>query len=196
MLYEFAHFLKERFSFLWDILERCNASAFGWIHSKQIAQLDEVLKEVSSEYTFRVAQESDVTNLVKFYIEQPSESYEFFNPHKFDEKSIKKIIKNKAFLSFLVLKNEMIVGYFFLRCFVNGKCFRGEIVHKDWQGRGIAKLMGLAMTEVSQLLGLRMFGSISPNNYASMASAKASNTIKVHKILNNGYYYIEFLPKE
>ena len=29
-----------------------------------------------------------------------------------------------------------------------------------------------------------------------MASAKASNDIKVHKILENGYYYIEFSPKK
>ena len=79
---------------------------------------------------------------------------------------------------------------------ISGKCFRGKIVHKDWQGRGIAKLMGVAMTKVSQHLNLRMFGSISPGNYASMASAKASNDIKIHKTLENGYYYIEFLPKK
>ena len=70
------------------------------------------------------------------------------------------------------------------------------MVHKkDLQGRGIAKLMGVAMTKVSQHLDLRMFGSISSENYASMASAKASNEIKIHKTLENGYYYIEFLPK-
>ena len=106
------------------------------------------------------------------------------------------MVKNKSFLTFVVLKDDVTVGYFFLRCFVNGKCFRGKIVHKDWQGRGIAKLMGMAMTKVSQHLDLCMFGSISPENYASMASAKASNDIKVHKILENGYYYIEFSPKK
>ena len=99
-------------------------------------------------------------------------------------------------MTFVVECGDSIVGYFFLRCFVNGKCFRGKIVHKDWQGRGIAKLMGVAMTKVAQHLNLRMFGSISPENYASMASAKASNDIKIHKTLENGYYYIEFLPKK
>ena len=98
-------------------------------------------------------------------------------------------------MTFIVSSGNQIVGYFFLRSFVNGKSFRGKIVDKDWQGRGIAKLMGIAMTKVSQHLGLRMFGSISPENFASMASAKASNNIKVLKTLENGYYYIEFLPK-
>jgi hypothetical protein len=56
--------------------------------------------------------------------------------------------------------------------------------------------MGIVMTKVSQALGMRMFGSISPENYASLASAKASNEIKIHQTLDNGYYYIEFLPKQ
>lgn len=196
MVYELAHFIKEKFRFLWDTLEWCNATLFALTHGKQISKLDDVLRLVSTEYIFRTARVSDVGRLVEFYSEQPSESFKFFNPYKFDEKSIGKIIKNKSFISFVVFKDDILVGCFFLRCFINGKCFRGKIVHKDWQGRGIAKLMGIAMTKVSQELGLRMFGSISPNNFASMESAKASNTIKVHKILDNGYYYIEFLPKE
>lgn len=39
-------------------------------------------------------------------------------------------------------------------------------------------------------------GSISPENYASLASTKASNEIKIHKTLENGDYYIEFLEKK
>lgn len=97
-------------------------------------------------------------------------------------------------MTFVVTEGKNIVGYFFLRCFVNGKCFRGKIVHKDRQGRGIAKLMGIAMTKVAECLDIRMFGSISPDNYASMASAKASNDIKIHKTLENGYYYRKINP--
>jgi hypothetical protein len=133
---------------------------------------------------------------VTFFANQPEEAYEFFKPHDFDATSIKKVIDNKAFQSIVVWKEQTIVGYFFLRCFVNGKCFRGKIVDKNWQGRGIAKQMGIVMTKVSQALGMRMFGSISPENYASLASAKASNEIKIHQTLDNGYYYIEFLPKQ
>ena len=91
---------------------------------------------------------------------------------------------------------KQIVGYFFLRCFVNGKAFRGKMVDKDYQGRAIAKLIGLAMTKVATTLGVRMFGSISTENYASLSSSKASNEVKIHKTLENGYYYIEFLEKK
>lgn len=84
----------------------------------------------------------ELEKLVVFFARQPEGAFEFFKPHEFDGKAIRKVVKNKAFLTFVVLKDDAIVGYFFLRCFVNGKCFRGKIVHEDWQGRGIAKLMG------------------------------------------------------
>lgn len=196
MIYEIAHFVKNRFSFLWNIAEQTNAFVFSLLYKNKVNKLDNILLNISPEYIFRIATDRDINNLIKFFHEQPKEAYTFFKPHDFDYKSIKKIIKNKAFLTFIVTKNDKIVGYFFLRCFINGKCFRGKIVHKDWQGKGIAKLMGVAMTRVAEFLGLHMFGSISPENYSSMASAKASNEIKVLKTLDNGYYYIEFLPKK
>ena len=196
MLYKLAHIIKERFGFIWDFIEWLNATAFSLTHRKQLKKLPQVLDSCSGEYQFRLAQPSDASALVTFFANQPEEAYEFFKPHDFDATSIKKVIDNKAFQSIVVWKEQTIVGYFFLRCFVNGKCFRGKIVDKNWQGKGIAKQMGIVMTKVSQALGMRMFGSISPENYASLASAKASNEIKIHQTLDNGYYYIEFLPKQ
>ena len=196
MLYEIAHIIKNRFLFLWKVVEWGNATLFYLMHKKKLMEINSVLEQVSNVYRFRTTTEEDVKKLVDFFARQPEEAVEFFKPHGFDGKAIREVVKNKSFLTFVVLKDDVTVGYFFLRCFVNGKCFRGKIVHKDWQGRGIAKLMGMAMTKVSQHLDLCMFGSISPENYASMASAKASNDIKVHKILENGYYYIEFSPKK
>ena len=195
MLYKLAHIIKDKFSFLWEAIEWGNASLFYMLHKKQLAKVNKILEGISPKYIIRLATSNDVDILVHFFREQPEGAFKFFRPHEFDEKAVRKVVNNKAFLTFLVLSDNELVGYFFLRAFVNGKCFRGKMVHKDLQGRGIAKLMGVAMTKVSQHLDLRMFGSISSENYASMASAKASNEIKIHKTLENGYYYIEFLPK-
>lgn len=197
MLYEVAHIIKDKFSFLWDIVEWGNAAIFGVIHKKELKAIPDILKDCSNDsFTVRMTKPGDAIPLVQFFKEQPEDAFKFFKPHGYDEKSVLKVLKNKAFMTFVILENDKIVGYFFLRSFINGKCFRGKIVDKNNQGRGIAKLMGRAMTEVSKCLGLRMFGSISPDNYSSMASAKASNDIKILKTLDNGYYYIEFLPKE
>lgn len=197
MLYEVAHIIKDKFGFLWDIVEWGNSAIFGLVHKKELKATPDILKDCCNEsFMVRMTKPGDAIPLVQFFKEQPEGAFKFFKPHGFDEKSVLKVLKNKAFMTFVIIERDKIVGYFFLRSFINGKCFRGKIVDKNNQGRGIAKLMGRAMTEVSKSLGLRMFGSISPDNNSSMASAKASNDIKILKTLDNGYYYIEFLPKE
>ncbi|WP_407458400.1 GNAT family N-acetyltransferase [Fibrobacter sp.] len=195
MLYKIAHILRDRFGFLWNLVEWMNALVFALTHKSALKKIPAVLQECSETYTLRLAESADAPALAKFFAEQPQESFEFFKPHAFDEKSLLKIIRNKAFLTFLVLDKDAIVGYFFLRCFVNGKSFRGKIVDYRYRGKGIAKLEGEAMTRVSTTLGIRMFGTISPDNYASLASSKAVNEVVIVKTLDNGYYYIEYLPK-
>ena len=183
MLYEIAHIIKERFGFIWDMVEWGNATVFSLMKGNAMKKIPSVLKECSDKYEIRLAEVTDVDGLVQFFAKQPEESFTFFKPHEFDAKVVKKVVKNKAFLTFVVMDKvgsnglkgseggnhsnssnisepKQIVGYFFLRCFVNGKAFRGKMVDKDYQRRGIAKLMGVAMTKVATTLGVRMFGSI------------------------------------
>lgn len=97
---------------------------------------------------------------------------------------------------FLVKDGDKIVGYFFLRCFADGKAFKGRIVDYRCRNQGIAKLMGNIINEIVIKLKLRLFTTISPENYASLASTKAVNDIKIVRTLDNGYYYIECTPKK
>lgn len=195
MLYELAHVIKERCSFLWDMVEWVNATLFTCLYRKKLKEISNVLEKCSSSFIIRETTVMDVKPLVRFFSEQPLDAYTFFKPHGFDEKSVEKVIKNKAFLTYVVIDGNSIVGYFFLRCFVNGKCFRGRMVSFRQQGKGLGKLMSIAMGHIASHLGLRMFCSISPENYASLSSAKATNDIKIVKTLENGYYYIECTPK-
>lgn len=195
MLYKIAHILRDRFGFLWNLVEWGNALVFALTHKAALKKIPAILQECSGTYTLRVAGLADASALATFFAEQPEEAFKFFKPHAFDEKTLSKIIRNRAFLTFLVLDGEKIVGYFFLRCFVNGKSFKGYIVADAYRGRGIAKLEGIAMNKVNEALGLRMFGSISPENFASMAAAKSVNEVKILKTLENGDFYVEFLPK-
>lgn len=195
MLYEIAHVVKEKFGFLWDAIEWGNSQFFALQHGKALKQIPDVLADCSGKYIVRVANVGDADALVSFFAEQPEDAFKFFKPHGFDKKSLAKVLRSKSFLTFVVEDENLIVGYFFLRCFANGKSFKGYMVGQDYRGKGIAKLEGVAMNRVNESLGLRMFGSISPNNTASLASAKAVNELKILKTLENGDYYIEFLPK-
>ena len=138
----------------------------------------------------------DLSSLVLFFSVQPQEAFTYFHPHKFDEKTLKKLIKRKSHLMYVVEKDDCVVGYMFLRCFFNGKCFRGKMVDVNWREKGIAVLMGHLSTEIALHLGLRMFGTISKENYASLYSSQSSNEIKVVEELPNNYLYIEYLPKK
>lgn len=195
MLYELAHVIKERCSFLWDMVEWVNATLFTCLYRKKLKEIPNVLEKCSSSFIIRETTIMDVKPLVRFFNEQPIDAYMFFKPHGFDEKSVEKVLKNKAFLTYVVVYENMIVGYFFLRSFVNGKCFKGRMVDYRWRNKGIAKQMGIAINRIATLLALRIFTTISPNNYASLASTKAVNDIKIVKTLDNGYYYIECTPK-
>lgn len=198
MLYEIVHVVKDKFGFLWESIEWCNAVLFGLLHNDALKDVPGILNEVSNEiFTIRMTVDKDVKMLTKFFGEQPDEAYKFFKPHGFEEKSVRKVLRNKAFMTFVVEDRATgeLVGYFFLRSFVNGKCFKGRMVDYRQRNRGIAKLMGVAINKIAIHLGMRIYTTISPENYASLASTKAVNDIKIVKTLENGYYYIECMPK-
>ena len=196
MIYQLSHFIKDKFPFVWRVVEFLNSLLFYLFYRRKLSSIDKVLECYQQEYIVRLASLNDVDALVLFFEKQPIEAFRFFNPHSFDAKTISRLIKSKAYLFFVVLKEKQIVGYFFLRCFFNGKCFRGKIVDYRWRNRGIAKLMGKVSTDVAVHLGLRIFGTISKDNVASMASSSAVNEIKIIEYLPNDFVYIEYLPKK
>ncbi|MBR6081590.1 MAG: transcriptional regulator [Salinivirgaceae bacterium] len=196
ILYKLAHILRDKFFFVWNAVEWVNSFFFVALRKRKLLKISEILESFKDEYEYRETSVNDVHILAKFFAEQPVESFEFFSPHAFDETALCRVIKNRAFLTFVVLDGDKIVGYFFLRCFMNGKAFRGKFVDYRYRGKGIAKRQGYAMTKIAQALNVRVFETISPENYASLASSKAVNEVRILKTLDNGYYYIEDLPKE
>lgn len=197
MLYEFAHFMKYKCSFLWDAVEFGNALVFYMQHNKALQGVPRLLENMSDNtYSLRVTEDSDAMKLEKFFAEQPKSAFEFFKPHDLDIKSIQKILRNKAFQTFVVMEHDEIVGYFFLRSYINGKCFRGRMVDYRSRGKGVGKLMAKAIERIAVYEGLRMYASISPDNHASLNSAKAVSDVRIIKTLVNGYYYIECFPRQ
>lgn len=196
MLYELSHFIKENLGFVWDAVEWGNAEVFALMHKQELKDVSDILEKCSmGDFRVRMTLKEDVEGLVRFFEEQPKEAFTFFKPHGFEAKSLGKVLRNKSFLTFVVTANETIVGYFFLRCFVNGKSFKGYIVDYRQRGKGIAKLQGITMNRITEHLGLRMYASISPENMSSLAVASSVNDIKIIKTLENGYYLIECSPK-
>ena len=195
MLYELAHWVKDKFGFLWNLAEWGNAKAFAMRYHKRLKTIDSVLEVFSFKYTLKQVRPSDCGALADFFARQPEEAFEFFQCHGFDEKSLVKLARRESQLMFIALKEDEIVGYCFMRSFVNGQTYRGYMVDANHRGQGIAKEMGHAMNEVGNVLHLRMFKSISPNNVASMAATQSVCDINVVKTLDNGDQLVECFAK-
>lgn len=196
MLYEITHYILAKMPWLWNIVEWGNAEAFSVMYKKELETLPGVVEKYNEKFCVSLVTENDVKELAHFFSVQPVEAFQFFKPHDFDEKTLSKLTKRKSFLMFIVKEGDSIVGYFFLRCFVNGNAFKGRIVDEQHRNQGIAKLMGNVINDVVLHLGLKLFTTISPDNYASLASTKAVNDIRIIRTLKNGYYYIECSPKK
>lgn len=196
MLYQISHFVKDKLPFLWNCVEFLNEQLFMIRYGRKRRSIPSILNQYQDKYSIKEVTLDDLSSLVSFFSSQPPEAFTYFQPHEFDERSLKRLIKRKSHLMYIVEKEDCVVGYVFLRCFFNGKCFRGKMVDVRWRGKGIAVLMGDLSTEIALRLGLRMFGTISKENYASLYSSQASNEIKVIEELPNNYLYIEYLPKK
>lgn len=191
MLYRIAHFFRDNLSFLWEILEWLNSLFFSFLYGSRLKKIDSVLMVNSkSALTIRKASVKDAPTLALFFADQPEASFAFFKPHRFDEKSLKSLLKRTSFLMFLVEEQNCIVGYFFLRTFCHGQAYLGKMVDHKHQGKGIGKMMCMTAMDVAMALGVRMFESINKENIASMRSSSVLKQVIV-KELNDGDVLIE-----
>ena len=90
---------------------------------------------------------------------------------------------------------EVIIGYFFMRCFFIGKVFHGLIVDEKFKNQGIGTEMWRITNLICDSLKLRMYATVSLHNQASLSSAKKATDIIITENLANDFYLIECKPK-
>lgn len=192
-LYKIAHILRDKLSWLWNIIEWTNGVIFYMRYGKKLKAFAFTI--VPDGYDIVPIKSIPTSELVAFFDCQPEEAYTYFRPHGFDAKSIKLLQRNKAFLGY-VLKdkaNGAIAGYCFNRCFFHGQGFRGRMVDIDFRGKGIGTAMNKILNEVGFGIGLRLFETVSKDNVASYKSALFASNVKVVKELPHNELYLEIL---
>ncbi len=190
-------YIKHHYRFIWILIEYVNEQLFYCIFHKKLKTIKDCtsLNSKDSKYNISILKADDMAELSDFFANQPNNSFQYFQPHSFDLKSLLKMNKNHSFIMIGVKSENKIVGYGFLRCFFNGKAFRGKIVDKNFQGQGIAKKIGIVLTDIATHLNMRLFATISKDNVKSISSSKAVNQIKIIKELPDNYIFVEYLPK-
>ena len=194
MLYKIAHILRDKLSWLWNIIEWMNGVVFSLRYGKRLKGF--VFTTVPDGYEIVPIKGVPTEKLVSFFNRQPEEAYNYFRPHGFDEKSIKRLQKNKAFLGYVLKdkENGEIAGYCFNRCFFHGQGFRGRMVDMNYRGKGLGTAMNKILNEVGFGIGLRLFETVSKDNVASYRSALSASNVKVVKEMEANDLYMEILP--
>lgn len=188
MLYELAHTIQKKVPWIWEGVEILNAMLCGL--KIRNGRLQRCLVD-----GVRMADVNDAGPLEGFFARQPEESYKWFRPHGFDEETLRDLLRRKSYIIYVVEEKDEIIGYAFLRCFFNGKCFLGKMVDVNHQGKGVCTKLCVVGMNMVETLGWRMFESINKENIGSMkASQKACDVIVVEE-LNGGDLLIEDRPK-
>ena len=194
MLYKIAHILRDKLSWLWNIIEWMNGVVSSLRYGNRLKRF--AFSTVPEGYEIVPIKDVPTEKLVDFFKRQPEEAYTYFRPHGFDEKSIKRLQKNKAFMGYVLKdkENGEIAGYCFNRCFFHGQGFRGRMVDMNYRGKGLGTAMNKILNEVGFGIGLRLFETVSKDNVASYRSALSASNVKVVKEMEGNELYLEILP--
>lgn len=196
MLYKIAHFLRDKLPFIWDLIDILNSSLFLLRYGQKLKTVEQiVLQQYARQSGMKIVRLSEVSieKLVTFFAAQPEEAYTYFKPHGFDNKSLRKLQRNRSFLAYILIDNEQIAAYCFVRSFFMGKGFRGRMVGMDFRGKGLGTLMNKLMNDIGFGIGLRLFETVSKDNVASYRSALSASGVKVVQELEHNELYLEIL---
>ncbi|MBO6023305.1 MAG: transcriptional regulator [Bacteroidales bacterium] len=194
MLYKLAHILRDKMRWLWDFIEMMNSVLFSWKYGKKVK--DFVFSYIPEGYKLLPIKDISTEKLVEFFDRQPEDAFTYFKPHGFDDKSIKRLQRNKAFLAYVLMdkSNEQITGYCFNRSFFHGTGFRGRMVDVSYRNKGLGTAMNKILNDLGFGIGLRLYESVSKDNVASYKSAISASQIKILKEMPNNEILLEILP--
>lgn len=191
-------FIKHHIDFLWKMIEGVNGLIFFMIYKSKLNKILPTMfdKNTLSPFYYRKLVLSDADSLHNLIKMQNSSDLEYFHPHDFDIVSIRKQLKNCSFLMMGAFHEEKMIGYFFLRFFINRQCFVGRLIAKEYRGKGIGTVMNDILYKTAWSMNFRCLSTISRDNIAVMRAHAKNPAYKVIKELNNNYMLVEFVKED
>lgn len=189
---------------LWRGVEYANSALMRLRFPTLPAITDETVARINDDaarcgLTLRwsqVSTDKDAQELSAFLTAIPAKRTEWFNPHPFDESTIRRMARSRSFVMLKVSDRERIIGYHFLRCFFVGKAFHGLIVSDEASGKGIGAHMWAIGADIAHSAGLRMEATISESNIPSLRSCRHGCCVTVLSHLPGGYLHLRCEKKD
>lgn len=191
-------FIKHKLPFLWICVEWLNTLLFRVLHGDRLdRQAEQSLNEFTLPgFELRRVLNNDLDSLHNLLHRQEKARLNYFRPHGFEKRDLKKASRNPAFLMFGVFDGNLMVGYFFLRCFWNRKCFVGRLIDQPYERRGIGRVMNQVMYHTAWRSGFRCLTTVSRDNALVMRSHANNPTARVLKELAGNFLLVEFVPQD
>lgn len=195
MLTRILLYIKHNFKFIWRLIDLTNGHIFRLLYSRRINAANEVtLSQYFLEgYKFRRLNKSDLISLFDLFDREKKEYLKYFQPHGFDKTSLIRTFLNRSIIMMGVFEDNKLIGYFFLRCFINRKCFVGRYVSEDYRGKGIGLIMNQIMYNTAWKSGFRCLSTISKKNKLVVSAHAHNKNMKLIRELENDYLIVEFV---
>lgn len=188
-------YIKHNLPFLWVCVEWLNTLLFRILHGGKLKrQAEQSFKEFTLEgYAFRMIENRDLQSLRDMILRQANGRLTHFRPHLFEMDALRKVNRNPAFMMFGVFQDDLLVGYFFLRCFWNRKCFVGRLIEESHEKKGIGRVMNQIMYHTAWRSNFRIFTTVSRQNQMIIRSHMNNPTAYFVSELPNDFLLLEFL---
>lgn len=189
--------VKHRLPIVWRAVEAVNGVLYRVLHGATFdRETTRVLSELPTDgVEVRRLDQTDVPALSAMISAQGDTRLTYFQPHGFSAGALRRMLNNRAFVAFGVFDNSRLVGYFFLRCFLNKKCFVGRLIDTNFEGRGIGRVMNKVMYNIAWSTGFRCLTTVSRNNAAVMRSHANNPHARIVSELPNDYLLVEFVER-
>jgi len=138
---------------------------------------------------------SDIPAMLEFVTSLPVNHLKFFHPHDFDAKSLLKVIKSPAFLTYGLFVEGQLKAYALLKLTPFRSAFIGRLVSPELNGLGIGRYLAWYLYWQAHEVGVIPHSTISKSNLASLRSHEAVGDFKVVKKLPNDFLLIRFTSK-
>ncbi len=187
-------FIKHDLPWLWILVDWLNSRLYELLHRKRMSfQVDFAFSSFGLDgFEFRPLVATDLQALEALLVRQGDERLRYFQPHGFDQASLKKMYRNPAFLMFGVFAENDVVGYFFLRCFWNRRCFVGRLIDQPCEGQGIGRVMNQIMYQIAWRSDFRCMTTVSKENQQVIRSHRNNPHARIIGELSKGYLWVEF----
>jgi len=193
LLYKLFYFIKNKFHFIWTIISHINSLLFYLLYPKirlKVNSRFESNKFINinkdKKINIRLLGIDDLVELLTLLQKKENQSI-FFQPFNFSEKKIRKILSSSSFINLGLFQDDLLIGYFFLRLFINKKAFLGLILDSSFRGKGFSNIMLKILYDISNKIRFKLYSTIWKDNLNSYNAHKKNFILK--KVYETDLYW-------